>query len=44
MDREPGIKAPAGSAKASGTGDKHWDSVGTMFRQGRIGQILNPTT
>lgn len=35
MDREPGMKAPDGSAKASGTGGKHWDSVGKMFRTGK---------
>lgn len=41
---EPRIKAMDGSAKASGTSDKYQDLVGTMFRQGRIGQILKPTT
>lgn len=31
-NREPGIKALDCSAKASGTGGKHWDSVGKMLR------------
>lgn len=35
MDRAPGIKAPVGSAKASGTAGKHWDSVGKMFTAGK---------
>lgn len=35
MDREPGIKALDGSAKASGTSDKYWDLVGTMFMIGK---------
>lgn len=29
---DPGIKAPDGSAKASGTGGERWDSVGKMLR------------
>lgn len=43
MDRKPGIKALDGSAKASGTGGKHWDSVGKMFRMGK-NRILKTTT
>lgn len=43
MDKKPGIKALDGSAKASGTGGKHWDSVGKTFRT-RKNRILKPTT
>lgn len=43
MDKKPGIKALDGSAKASGAGGKHWDSVGKTFRT-RKNRILKPTT
>lgn len=32
---ESEIKAPERSAKASGTGGEHWDSVGKVFRTGK---------
>lgn len=35
MNRAPGLKALDGSAKSSGTGGKHCDSVGKMFRTGK---------